>query len=112
MKWECDGEKKVWNNLKEFYDIVALNVGKNMWYPDYGTIQDYADARHILENNNEVIVYANSSTGNTHYNYIPETYDSAWQDVDQSQYENYNKIEYVPLCGSDQLNIPKKLKLD
>ena len=28
LKWECDGEKVVWNNLKEFYDIVALNVGK------------------------------------------------------------------------------------
>ena len=28
LKLECDGEKEVWNNLKGFYDRVALNVGK------------------------------------------------------------------------------------
>ena len=61
-----------------------------------------------MKNNNTVIVYANPSTGNTECKQIPEVYDIAWQDVDQSQYENYHKIEYVPLCGSDQSNIPTK----
>ena len=49
LKWECDGEKVVWNNLKGFYDIVALNVGKNMWYPDYGTRQDCEDVERMLK---------------------------------------------------------------
>ena len=75
-----------------------------MWYPDYGTKQDFYDVKEILKSNNEVIVYANPSSGNTECKNIPQVYDKdkAWKDVDQSQHENYSKIEYVPLHGSDQ----------
>ena len=83
LMWKCDVQKVAWNNLKEWYDIVALNVGKNMWYPDYGTIQDKEDVERMLKKNNEVIVYANPSSDNTECKNIPQVYDSAWQDIDQ-----------------------------
>ena len=79
-----------------------------MWYPDYGTVQDFSDAKQILKSNNEVIVYANPSTGNTEGVDISQVYDSAWLDVDEDLYENYETIEYVPLHGSDKSNIPEK----
>ena len=47
LMWKCDVQKEAWNNLKGWYDIVALNVGKNMWYPDYGTKQHFYDVKEI-----------------------------------------------------------------
>ena len=109
LKWKCDKKKKVWNNLKGYHDIVALNVRKNMWYPDYGTIQDYHDVNRLFQNNDEIIVYANPSSGNTEYKNIPQVNDKdkSWKDVDEAEHANYTKIEYVPLHGSDKSNIPE-----
>ena len=110
LKWKCDKKKKVWNNLKGYHDIVALNVRKNMWYPDYGTIQDYHDVNRLFQNNDEIIVYANPSSGNTEYKNILQDYDEdkEWKDVIQEEHENYVKVEYVPLHGTDKANIPAK----
>ena len=106
--WKSDEDRSKWVNLEGSHDIVAINVGKKMWYPDYGTVQDFSDAKQILKSNNEVIVYANPSTGNTEGVDISQVYDSAWLDVDEDLYENYETIEYVPLHGSDKSNIPEK----
>ena len=78
LMWKSDVKRMKWIILEGGYDIVAINVGKNMWYLDYGTVQDYGDARQILENNNEVIIYANLSTDTKHCKNILGSYNSAW----------------------------------
>ena len=64
----------------------------------------------MFKNNNEIIIYANPSSGNTEYKDIPQVNekDKAWKDVDQAEHENYTEIDYVPLDGSDKSNIPAK----
>ena len=51
MIWKSDEERTKWINLKGSYDIVSINVGEKMWYPDYGTVKDFADAKEILKSN-------------------------------------------------------------
>ena len=35
---KSDEEKEQWTNLRGRYNIIAVNVVKYMWYPDYATV--------------------------------------------------------------------------